>query len=114
MQVVQHAPGVDEVLEDVVAEDRVKRLIEVAEHLLDRSNYHLVVHPARALGGGRVDLDANETLGVRPKRGPHGSGSASHVEDAPQRTRQCGYHVAALLLVVPGYLGARAHRLAVS
>ena len=89
VQPLEHLPRVDEVLEDVVEQDRVERARQRVELGLDRAGAHLVEHRRRSRRSGLVDLDARDPgrAGLaQPAR--CAAVAAADVEHASERPRQ--------------------------
>jgi N-acetylglucosaminyl-diphospho-decaprenol L-rhamnosyltransferase len=94
--------GIREVLEHVVAEDRVERGIELVEDDRGVSHGHLVVLLGGGLGGLGHDLYTPEPIGAGgAKRRRRAAFPAPHVEHPAEWPRQPFDEVGALLSVVP-------------
>lgn len=80
-QALDDLSRIEEMLEDVVAADRVKGSLKLADRLLDRPGDDRIEHRAGLGRGVRIELYPNEFLGTRlPERASHDSGAAAHIE----------------------------------
>jgi len=101
-QLREHGVRVDEVLEHVVAADRVPRpSAQARQALLDRADLQLVEHRRRLCRRDRVDLDARDRARAgRAQPARHAAFPAADVQHPPERARQRRHEVAAAVGVV--------------
>src|SRR5215218_6318394 len=86
MQRGHDALRIDEMLQDVEAEDRVERALELVEGLLDRHGVHAVVMRPGQLGLRFDDLYASEPRGSGcAEEDTHATGAAADVEHRADR-----------------------------
>lgn len=78
-------PRVREMLEHVVAEDRVEFAFEIVDSVLGTPDDHRVIHTASHRAGGRIELDPNELVAASfSQKLMSCSRAAADVEDSAQ------------------------------
>ncbi len=97
----EHYSRIDEVLEHVITADRVKWSLKTGEDILDGANPEIIYRGTCARRDSLIDLDPDDVGGpFGAKQLGHGARAASHIQCSPNRPRQRGDEIRALVTVI--------------